>query len=204
LISFLGAAMVMAVAARADAQLVPLDTQLSPVEQLAGTTAGTVEAILTADLLQPGSLTQTLFKPSKMTVTGRLVDYRCLLLFGADATPGSKYSDCVFNGVPKGDRVALVTSTGVVYFLTGTYTQAGNGQIKRYIDATVSVSGIVSQVDAAATLAPAEATPTDTRRNPVRTGEVKEETTRRGDYREGDPKKLWWFFMDATSASVVK
>lgn len=197
LFSVLGAAIVITGAARADAQLAPLDTQV------VSTAAGT-DPILTADLLQPGALTQTLLKPAKMTVTGRLVDYRCLLLFGADATPGSKYSECVFNGVPKGDRVALVTPTGVVYFLTGTFTQAGNGQIKRYIDATVAVTGTVSQLDAAAVLAAAEPIATDTRRNPVRTGEVKEITTIRGDYREGDPKQLWWFFMDATAASVVK
>jgi hypothetical protein len=191
LISVLGAAIVMAGATRAEAQL-------------AEAVAGTTDTILTADLLQPGSLTQTLLKPAKMTITGRLVDHRCLLLFGADATPGSKYSDCVFNGVPKGDRVALVTSTGVVYFLTGTYTQAGNGQIKRYIDATVAVTGTVSQLNAAAALATPDPPATDIRRNPVRTGEVKETTTRLGDYREGDPKELWWFFLDATSASIVK
>jgi hypothetical protein len=180
LVSVLGAAIVIAGAARADAQL------------------------LTSDLLQPGSLTQTLLKPVKMTITGRIVDYRCLVLYGADPTPESKYSDCVYNGVPKGDRIAVVTSTGEVYFVIGTFTQAGNGKIKHYIDATLAVTGTVSQVDMAAVLAPVEATVTDTRRNPTRTGEVNEDTTRRGDYREGDPKQRWWFFIDATSASMVK
>ena len=187
LISVLGAAIVMAGAARADAQ-----------------PAGTVETILTADLLQPGSLTQTLLKPARMTITGRIVDYRCLVLYGADPTPGSKYSDCVFNGVPKGDRIAVVTSTGEVYFVIGTFTQAGNGKIKHYIDATLAVTGTVSQVDMAAVLAPVEAAVTDTRRNPIRIGEVNEDTTRRGDYREGDPKQRWWFFIDATAATMVK
>lgn len=182
LTSVLSAAIVMAVAARADAQTNTINTEL----------------------LQPGSLTQTMLKPANMTITGQLVDYRCLMLFGHDPMKGSKYSNCVFNGVPKGDRVALVTSTGVIYFLKGTYTQAGNGLIKRYIDAIVNVKGLVSQVDAAAVLAPVEPTATDTRRNPSGLGEVIEETTRRGDYREGDPKELWWFFIDATSASVAK
>lgn len=201
LLSVLAAVLVAATAAPVRAQLPGPEGQGAEAQlevQLADT--------LGADLkLAPGSPTQTLPKPVTMTLTGKVIDYRCYMLFKHDPTPGSKYSNCTFRGVPKGDRIALITPTGTVYFLRGNFTQAGNGRIKRYIDADVTVTGLVGQMNAETFLAaPPDPAAVDTRRNPTRTGEVNADKTTRNDYHEGDPTTLWWFWIEPTSVPTVK
>jgi hypothetical protein len=203
LISVLGALLVVATATPARAQLPGGEVQVT--EALVG--EGQVAETLGIDLnLLPGSPTKTLLKPVSMTLTGQLIDYRCYMLFGYDAEPGSKYAKCTLRGVPKGDRIALITANKTVYFVRGGYTQAGNAQIKRYIDAIVRVTGTVGQVDAQAYFWLADPPPTnDTRRNPTKGDEVSEDTTKRGDYREGDPKELWWFWIEpAGNPTIIK
>jgi hypothetical protein len=143
-------------------------------------------------------------KAVKTTITGLLVDYRCYGLYPHDAAVDSAYSKCTLGGVPKGDRVAVITALGEVYFLKGNFTKYGNATIKQYIGATVTVSGNLTQVDAAAEIDTLEATATDTRRNPAPSEQVKNRKIRKGDYHEGDPRVGLMLVVDVTSASVVQ
>ena len=161
----------------------------------------TLSALLVVAAAGPASA-QKAPKPISVTVVGKLVDYACYQVFGEDQTRAVELAACQEKGAAKNDRLALITPTGT-YFAGGTFADKNNEKLRLYLNRMISVTGIVTEVDAAAVLAVPEPAG-DTRRNPVRTGEINHDTTRRGNYREGDPRTGIILFLEPTTATLVE
>ena len=125
--------------------------------------------------------------PSRMgadvIVAGVLVDSACYLSMGLKAV-GPAHAKCAMACAQKGQRLALVTPTGDVYMVTGTYVQGGNAKLIPMLNAAVVVTGTVS-VRTPGAAVPVLA-PSDSRR-PIPTPDTTVVTTiKTGDVREGD------------------
>lgn len=79
------------------------------------------------------------------TVTGEIVDQAC---FTKDkANRGADHKDCGLSCAKKGAPLALVTSAGEVYTITGAYTENKNQKLIEHFAHTVEVTGEVSEKD---------------------------------------------------------
>jgi predicted lipoprotein with Yx(FWY)xxD motif len=79
------------------------------------------------------------------TVKGEIVDQAC---FTKDkANRGESHKDCTETCMKKGSPVALVTSAGEVYTITGEYAANKNAKLVPHAGHTVEVTGEVSEKD---------------------------------------------------------
>ncbi len=82
---------------------------------------------------------------AEMTVTGELVDHACYTKRGAEDGSGSGHAQCAKDCAMKGMPVALVTSGGDVYMLSGGVTADNNAALVPHMSHTVEVTGDVSE-----------------------------------------------------------
>jgi hypothetical protein len=135
--------------------------------------------------------------PTPVTVTGRLVDHACFSHVGGDPARAADLTKCQEGSARKGARLAIVSPAGT-FFIAGSWADNNNKRLLPLLDHTVVATGLVTQIDVAARDAVPDP-PVDKRRNPKHDGETKKETTRRGDYREGDPRAGVALFIDAAT-----
>ena len=76
---------------------------------------------------------------------GELVDSHCFMKDKKNA--GAGHRDCAMTCAKKGTPVALVTSDGVLYIVTGDLTKDSNAQLVPHLSHTVELSGVVSDQD---------------------------------------------------------
>jgi uncharacterized membrane protein len=79
------------------------------------------------------------------TVKGEIVDQACYTKDKANR--GDSHKDCGTSCAKKGGPLALVTSAGEVYTITGDYTANKNAKLVEHFAHTVEVSGEVSEKD---------------------------------------------------------
>jgi hypothetical protein len=80
-----------------------------------------------------------------VTVKGEIVDQAC---YTKDkANKGESHKECTEKCMKKGSPVALVTSTGEVYTITGEYAADKNAKLVPHATHIVEVTGEVSEKD---------------------------------------------------------
>jgi hypothetical protein len=84
------------------------------------------------------------FAESK-TVKGEIVDQACYTKDKANV--GASHKDCGMSCAKKGAPLALVTSTGDVYTITGAYAADKNAKLIDHFAHTVEVTGDVTEKD---------------------------------------------------------
>ena len=82
---------------------------------------------------------------AEMTITGELVDHACYTKRGAENGSGSAHAQCAKDCAMKGMGVALVTSGGDVYMLSGDVTADNNAALVPHMSHTVEVTGDVTE-----------------------------------------------------------
>jgi hypothetical protein len=79
------------------------------------------------------------------TVKGEIADSAC---YKKDSgNKGEAHKDCGTSCVKKGGPVALITASGDVYMITGSYTENKNAKLVEHVAHTVEVTGDVSEKD---------------------------------------------------------
>jgi hypothetical protein len=85
------------------------------------------------------------------TLTGELVDRACYLKDKKNM--GADHKDCGTTCAKKGQPVALVTSDGKLYTITGDLAADNNAKLVPHISHTVEVTGEVTEADGKASIA---------------------------------------------------
>jgi hypothetical protein len=138
------------------------------------------------------------------TLVGTLVDSACYARNATVAT-GADHAKCAITCAQKGGRLALVTTAGAAYMVTGALTQDNNAKLIPLMNRSVVLTGTLSAVSIQAVLAVPAA---GDGRRPTGTegGVVAKSVIRVGDFREGDVKGGVQMTIDAISAvpAVVK
>jgi hypothetical protein len=125
-------------------------------------------------------------------ITGKLVDSACNMTMGkTDLVLAPDHLKCAIACAQKGGRLAVVTEKGEVYAVTGPLTQDNNARLMQFINQTVTLTGTLGVIQAAAGVLPApqppgKVAPPDKRRPTGAEDGVVSKTTRTGDFREGD------------------
>jgi len=142
--------------------------------------------------------------PPPDVITGQLVDSACYRTLGAAAT-APEHAKCAMMCAQKGQRVALVTSTGGVYAITGLLAQANNALLVPLLNRVVVLTGVISLIQAAAvpTPVPQPTAGTDARRPSGTGGVVEKIEIRKGDFREGDVPNGLELSIEAIAAKLV-
>jgi predicted lipoprotein with Yx(FWY)xxD motif len=84
------------------------------------------------------------FAESK-TLKGEIIDQACYTKDKANR--GDSHKDCGSSCAKKGSPLALITSTGEVYTITGDYAANKNAKLVDHFAHTVEVTGDVSEKD---------------------------------------------------------
>jgi hypothetical protein len=79
------------------------------------------------------------------TVKGEIVDQACFLKDKGNR--GDAHKDCGTSCAKKGSPVALVTSTGEIYQITGSYTENKNAKLVEHVSHVVEATGEVTEKD---------------------------------------------------------
>jgi hypothetical protein len=119
-------------------------------------------------------------------ITGVLVDSACYAAVGTKAT-SADHLKCAITCAQRGQRLAVVTSTGAVYMVIGAFTQSNNAKLISLLNLPVVFTGTlgVRYPDSGATPT-LTSTTTDNRRPTSTQDSVITKTVRRGDFQEGD------------------
>jgi hypothetical protein len=80
------------------------------------------------------------------TVKGEVIDTVCYGKMGAKAT-GEKHAACALKCAKNGNTMAILTSDGKVYDITGKYAAEKNAELLPYVAKTVTAEGTVSNMD---------------------------------------------------------
>jgi hypothetical protein len=95
------------------------------------------------------------------TVTGKVIDQSCYMMdkvnnSGVDHKMPADTKDCAIACAKKGRPMALLTSDGKVYTITGGLAADNNAKLVPHIAHTVSITGDVTTKDGAMTIAAAD------------------------------------------------
>ncbi|HVC21449.1 MAG TPA: hypothetical protein VNE16_15355 [Vicinamibacterales bacterium] len=80
------------------------------------------------------------------SVKGEVIDTVCYGKMGAKAT-GAKHAACALKCAKAGHVMAILTSDGTVYDITGKYAAHKNKALLRYVAKKVSAEGTVSEAN---------------------------------------------------------
>jgi hypothetical protein len=98
----------------------------------------------TVALVFAGAVSLPLFAETK-SVKGEVVDQAC---YTKDKTnKGPDHADCGLSCAKKGAPLAIVTSAGDVYQITGSYTQNKNEKLIEHFGKTIEATGEVTEKD---------------------------------------------------------
>jgi hypothetical protein len=140
------------------------------------------------------------------TIVGQLVESACYMQRGAAAT-APEHLKCATMCAQKGHRLAVVTSTGDVFMVTGIFTQDNNAKLIPLIQRMVVLTGTVNKVLASttSTAAPVLLDPkADARRpNGTEAGVIEKSPTKTADFREGDVTDGVEMTIDAITADLA-
>ena len=100
--------------------------------------AGVVSAVFLAALAAPVLAQEAVLK-------GELVDSHCYMKDKKNV--GAGHRDCAMTCAKKATPVALLTSDGVLYIVTGDLAKDSNAQLVPHMSHTVELTGVVSEQD---------------------------------------------------------
>jgi hypothetical protein len=135
------------------------------------------------------------------TITGVLVDSACYTAYGAKAT-SADHLKCATTCAQRGQRLAVVTSTGLVYMVIGAYAQGNNAKLIPLLNLQVAFTGTLG-VRYPDSGVPTLTSTTDTRRPSGTQDSVVTNTVRRGDFQEGDLTNASELTIDLSGFKVV-
>jgi len=173
--------------------VVPATTQ---VQTLSATVDSTTQTLV-------GTIPDPLTAITGLTLTGVVADASCFMTRGKNGIGPGGHEKCAMLCAQRGNRLALVTSTGDVYMFVGTLAQNNNAGLQQFVNQSVVVTGQVSQV---AILAPTVATKTaktDNRR-PAGTEDGIAALVKTGDSRQGDNYTGTETVIDSSSIALAK
>lgn len=135
-------------------------------------------------------------------LVGVLVDHACYTTLNAEQIKAADYKTCGIAGAQKGHRLAVITTKGDVYLVTGPLTQDNNAKLIPLINQIVVVIGELRKLDLLPARADGEGADAevDDRRNGRREDEVVVGDVRKGDFREGDVREGEVMTIEAISA----
>jgi hypothetical protein len=80
------------------------------------------------------------------TVKGEVIDLQCHAKQGEKAT-GESHADCAMSCAKKGAPLAILTSDGTVYTITGDYSKDKNKKLIPFVAKQVEAKGEVTEKD---------------------------------------------------------
>lgn len=84
------------------------------------------------------------------TVKGEVIDVKC---YTKDHTHvGADHADCALSCAKRGAAMAILTSDGEVYTITGDYAADNNAKLIDYVSKKVEASGAVAEKDGTKTI----------------------------------------------------
>ncbi len=86
---------------------------------------------------------------AETTIKGEVVDQVCFL---KDKSRGAEHKGCASGCAKKGQPVAIVTESGDVYTITGSYAADKNAKLIDFVSKTVEATGEVSEQDGKKTI----------------------------------------------------
>jgi len=135
------------------------------------------------------------------SITGVLVDGACYASYGAKATTAD-HLKCAITCAQRGQRLAVVTSTGAVYMVIGAYAQGNNAKLIPLLNLQVVFTGTLG-VRVPDSGLPTLTSTTDTRRPSGTQDSVVTKTVRRGDFQEGDLPNASELTIDLSGFKLV-
>jgi|SoiMetStandDraft_2_1073263.scaffolds.fasta_scaffold17534_3 hypothetical protein len=139
------------------------------------------------------------------TIVGQLVEANCYRQRGAAAT-APEHLKCATMCAQKGARLAVVTSTGDVFLVTGILTQDNNAKLIPLVQRMVVLTGTMTKLQPmTASAAPILVDPkADARRlNGTEGGVIEKTPTKTADFREGDATDGPALAIDAVTADLA-
>jgi len=124
--------------------------------------------------------------PTTMTLIGVLVDVSCYVGRGKTAMGPGNHEKCAIVCAQRGNRLALVTSTGDVYMLVGGLTQNDNAGLLQFVNQTVVMTGTASTVAIIIPDPPPTGKNKTDNRRPAGTEDGVAVVVKKGDSRQGD------------------
>lgn len=88
---------------------------------------------------------------AETTVKGEVVDQQCFLK--DKASRGADHKSCGTSCAKKGNALAIVTESGDVYTITGSYAENKNAKLIDFVAKTVEAKGEVTEKDGKKTIA---------------------------------------------------
>ena len=85
------------------------------------------------------------------TVKGEVIDVKCYTKDHKNV--GADHADCALSCAKRGAALAILTSDGQVYTITGDYTADNNAKLMDFVSKTVEATGDVAEKDGTKTIA---------------------------------------------------
>jgi hypothetical protein len=85
-----------------------------------------------------------------MTVKGEVIDVMCHMKDASNV--GASHADCALSCAKKGAVMAIMTSDGAIYTITGDYAADNNKKLLDFVAKDVEASGTVTEMDGKKTI----------------------------------------------------
>ena len=139
-------------------------------------------------------------------LVGTLVDGACYATKGVKVALAPEHAKCAIACAQKGHRLAIVTTTGEVYVVTGILTDGNNAKLIPLLNRQIVLTGTLGSRVLESTAPLATLTVKSDGRRPTEAVEevvAKIIKVRKGDFREGDIADVTEMTIDAISIKVA-